>query len=165
MPFKLHWVRKCFGKEDRLELQTPAGRFAIYSCQGVITRTDWLLSSDQPTDVHELDCYWQNPDQWIEITVLCQGTAFRNRVWSALSDIPFGETITYAHLAARIGSSARAVGGACRDNPYAVFIPCHRVISASGIGGYCGQIDGSLIAIKEKLLNFEANYHDEFNVD
>jgi methylated-DNA-[protein]-cysteine S-methyltransferase len=86
-----------------------------------------------------------------------QGSVYRNRVWAALCQIPFGETMTYSALAKKIGSSARAVGNACRDNPYALFIPCHRVISVSGMGGYCGQTDGDFISVKYKLLEFEAS--------
>ncbi len=66
------------------------------------------------------------------------GTAFQQRVWGALQQIPYGETMTYAELARHVGSSARAVGGALRANPLPIFIPCHRVVSASGLGGYAG---------------------------
>jgi methylated-DNA-[protein]-cysteine S-methyltransferase len=59
-------------------------------------------------------------------------------------------------LAQKIGSSARAVGNACRDNPYPVIIPCHRVVSVSGMGGYCGHTAGDFMAIKSKLLDYEA---------
>ena len=68
-----------------------------------------------------------------------QGTAFQMRVWSALRDIPRGETRTYAAIAAAIGrpSAARAVARACATNRVAVVVPCHRVVSASGApGGY-----------------------------
>lgn len=67
-----------------------------------------------------------------------QGTPFQRRVWSALSDIAWGEKVTYAVLAARVGSSARAVGGALRANPLPLFIPCHRVVGAASLGGYAG---------------------------
>jgi methylated-DNA-[protein]-cysteine S-methyltransferase len=66
--------------------------------------------------------------------------------------------MTYSALAKTIGSSARAVGNACRDNPYALFIPCHRVVSVSGMGGYCGQTEGDSITVKHKLLEFEASH-------
>jgi len=85
-----------------------------------------------------------------------QGTPYRRRVWAELCRIPFGETRSYAALAQKLGSSPRAVGNACRDNPYAPIIPCHRVVSASGLGGYCGATEGALLDIKIKLLKFEA---------
>ncbi len=70
-----------------------------------------------------------------------QGTPFQRRVWAALSDIAWGERVTYAVLAARVGSSARAVGGALRANPLPLFIPCHRVVGAASLGGYAGASD------------------------
>ncbi|TRW93016.1 methylated-DNA--[protein]-cysteine S-methyltransferase [Candidatus Methylobacter oryzae] len=159
MPFVIQWVESCSGAEDIVKLQTPAGQLVIYSQQDVITRTDWELDVcfNQSCE-HELDPYWQNPDKRINIKLLKQGSAYRNQVWAALCQIPFGETISYSALAKKIGSSARAVGNACRDNPYALFIPCHRVVSVSGMGGYCGQTDGGLMTIKYKLLEFEASH-------
>ncbi len=140
-------------------LQTPAGQFILTSRQGVITKTDWEPSASQNLFVeHELNAYWQHPEKPINIKLLKQGSAYRNQVWAALCQIPFGQTLTYSALAKKIGSSARAVGNACRDNPYALFIPCHRVVSVSGMGGYCGQTDGDLMAVKYKLLEFEASH-------
>ena len=158
MPFIIQWVENCSGVEEVVRLRTPVGQFAITSQQGVVSKTDWELGEClSPPGEHELERYWLNPDKPINIKLLKQGSLYRNRVWAALCQIPFGETITYSALAKIIGSSARAVGNACRDNPYALFIPCHRVISVSGIGGYCGQTEGDLMAIKYKLLELEAS--------
>ena len=163
MSFIVHWEDECFGTENKLMLNTPVGYFAIYCRQGVICKTDWILTANPlQADCHELNQYWQNIHLTIPIKLLKQGSPFRNKVWSALCQIPFGETMTYSALASKLDSSARAIGNACRDNPYAIFIPCHRVISASGMGGYCGQTDGELMAIKSKLLDFEAMHkYDE----
>ncbi len=62
------------------------------------------------------------------------GTAFRQAVWRAITAIPYGETATYTELARSIGKpgAARAIGTACGKNPLALFIPCHRVVRASG---------------------------------
>ncbi|WP_432743865.1 MGMT family protein [Methylobacter sp. G7] len=159
MPFIIQWVENCSGSEEVVRLQTPAGRLALYYQQGVIIKTDWELGDYLSlTGEHELNSYWQHVDNRINIKLLKQGSVYRNQVWAALCQIPFGETLTYSALAKKIGSSARAVGNACRDNPYALFIPCHRVVSVSGMGGYCGQTEGDFMAIKHKLLEFEANY-------
>jgi AraC family transcriptional regulator of adaptative response/methylated-DNA-[protein]-cysteine methyltransferase len=67
------------------------------------------------------------------------GTAFQQRVWRALREVPAGQTTTYAAIAARIGSPAavRAVGTACGQNPVAVVVPCHRAVRGDGqLGGY-----------------------------
>lgn len=159
MPFIIEWIENNSGVEEVVRIQTPAGQFVLTSQQGVISKTDWEPGvGPNPPVEHELDGYWQNPDKPINIKLLKQGSAYRNQVWAALCQIPFGETMTYSALAKKIGSSARAVGNACRDNPYALFIPCHRVVSVSGMGGYCGQTDGDLMSVKYKLLEFEANH-------
>lgn len=82
-----------------------------------------------------------------------RGTAFQQRVWRALLAIPYGETRSYAEVAASIGrpSATRAVARACATNPVAVVIPCHRVVrSDGGLGGYAGGIER-----KVKLLEIE----------
>lgn len=61
-----------------------------------------------------------------------QGTEFQRKVWRALCAIPWGHTISYAELAERVGSHARAVGGAVGANPVPVLIPCHRVVGKNG---------------------------------
>lgn len=81
------------------------------------------------------------------------GTDFERQVWSALNEIPFGETRTYKWLAQKIGSpsAARAVGRALSKNPIPVVVPCHRVIESDGsIGGYSSGTD-----IKRRLLDME----------
>lgn len=68
-----------------------------------------------------------------------EGTEFEQRVWSALSGIPFGETRTYKWIAEKIGNpgAVRAVGRALSKNPLPIIIPCHRVIESDGsLGGY-----------------------------
>lgn len=75
----------------------------------------------------------------VEVPIDVQGTAFQKKVWSALRDIPYGETRSYAQVASSIGApkSARAVANACANNPVAIVIPCHRVTPATGdTGGY-----------------------------
>ncbi len=84
-------------------------------------------------------------------------TPFQNRVWDALLSIPWGETRTYGQLARALGSSPRAVGGACHRNPLPLFIPCHRVVAQTGLGGYSGDWErGRALTIKQRLLDHEA---------
>lgn len=85
------------------------------------------------------------------------GTPFQQRVWQALQQIPPGETRRYGELAEQLGSSARAVANACRANPLPILIPCHRVVSASGMGGYMGERDGPALEIKRWLLHHEGH--------
>lgn len=86
------------------------------------------------------------------------GTPFQRRVWRACRRIPRGETATYGELSRRLGlgrGGARAVGQALRRNPLPVLVPCHRVVSAAGQGGYAGETDGPLSVVKRTLLELE----------
>ena len=79
------------------------------------------------------------PGTGLDLPLDIRGTAFQQRVWQALRDIPAGATATYTDIAARIGSprAVRAVAGACAANALAVAIPCHRVIRHDGgLSGY-----------------------------
>lgn len=79
------------------------------------------------------------PGNNIELPLDIRGTVFQQQVWQALRDVPVGETVSYAAIAARIGRPAavRAVAGACAANPLAVAIPCHRVVRTDGgLSGY-----------------------------
>jgi methylated-DNA-[protein]-cysteine S-methyltransferase len=91
-----------------------------------------------------------------DISCAFSATPFQRKVWRELKKIPPGQVVTYGELAKKLGTSARAVGNACRRNPIPVVIPCHRVVSASGIGGYAGDTGGELLKIKSWLLRHEA---------
>jgi AraC family transcriptional regulator of adaptative response/methylated-DNA-[protein]-cysteine methyltransferase len=81
----------------------------------------------------------EKPGVTVELPLDIRGTAFQQRVWKTLRDIPVGATASYAEIATRIGSpgAARAVAGACAANPLAVVIPCHRVVRSDGsLSGY-----------------------------
>lgn len=69
-----------------------------------------------------------------------KGTGFQRCVWERIAEIPYGETQTYGELAQSLGNpgAARAVGQACNANPLALVVPCHRVVSSSGLGGFAG---------------------------
>lgn len=161
MPIIIEWVDSASGPDEVIQIQTPAGNLVVHSQQGVIFDVDWT-NDDARTQLVEhylqrqMAEYCLNTSVPMHIKLLKQGSDYRNRVWNELCHIPLGETMTYSALAKKIGSSARAVGNACRDNPYPFFIPCHRVVSVSGMGGYCGQTQGELMNIKIKLLEFEA---------
>jgi methylated-DNA-[protein]-cysteine S-methyltransferase len=91
---------------------------------------------------------------FIRNPVALLGTPFQVLVWKGLMQIPYGQVITYSDLANRIGkpSSARAVGNAVGANPIPIIVPCHRVVSSRGLGGY-----SSGIVIKKKLLRLEGS--------
>ncbi|MBV8462465.1 MAG: methylated-DNA--[protein]-cysteine S-methyltransferase [Acidimicrobiales bacterium] len=106
---------------------------------------DWVRDDDGFGDVAEqLRAYFAGERTTFDLATRIEGTPFQADVWEALRDIPFGQTISYAELACRVGRPAavRAVGQANGRNPLAVVIPCHRVVAADGsLGGYGGGLD------------------------
>lgn len=105
--------------------------------------------------IAQLEEYLAGSRREFELDIDPAGTEFQQRVWSALTTIPFGQTRTYGQIAAQIGSpgAARAVGLACGRNPIAIVVPCHRVVASGGsLGGYGGGLEW-----KKRLLGIESN--------
>jgi methylated-DNA-[protein]-cysteine S-methyltransferase len=106
--------------------------------------------------VAQLDAYFAGELTDFELPMEMRGTDFQRRVWAALSEIPYGETISYGELARRVGNpkASRAVGLANGRNPVAIVVPCHRVIGADGsLTGYGGGLQR-----KVWLLEHEASH-------
>lgn len=102
----------------------------------------------------QLDEFFAGERSEFELALAPSGTDFQRAVWSALTQIPYGQTRSYGQIAAAIGrpKAARAVGGANNRNPIAIVVPCHRVIGAGGsMVGYAGGMDR-----KTWLLDHEA---------
>lgn len=145
-------------------IDTPPGRLGIRLHDRQVTAIDYvsgrtrLRPASSPFArqvVRVLQAWFKNPDATIDIPVSCPGTAFQQRVWAALQKIPQGQVRTYGELASQLGSGARAVGNACRHNPVSIVVPCHRVVSAAGIGGYGGHTGGAVLDRKLWLLRHE----------
>ena len=103
----------------------------------------------------QLNNYFESAEFEFDLSLLQIGTEHQLKVWTALSQIPSGSVLTYGQLAKKIGSSARAIGNACRNNPLPIVVPCHRIVAASDIGGFSGAQQGALLDIKRNLLNHE----------
>ena len=105
----------------------------------------------------QIQSYLEDADFVFDLPLKLAGTRHRLAVWEAMQRIAAGKTRTYGELAQEIGSSARAVGGACGANPIPVVVPCHRVIAAGGdIGGFMGaRAEGFERDIKRWLLEHE----------
>jgi O-6-methylguanine DNA methyltransferase len=102
---------------------------------------------------HQLNDYYAGERTEFDLPIDEPGSAFQERVWTSLRDIPYGETISYRELAARVGvpAGSRAVGRANGSNRVAIIVPCHRVIATGGgLGGYGGGLDA-----KRRLLDLE----------
>ena len=108
----------------------------------------------------QLEEYFAGSRTTFELPLDLVGTDFQVDVWSALADIPYGETATYAEQASRIGrpKAVRAVGAANGRNPVSIVLPCHRVIGADGsLTGFAGGLDA-----KRQLLDHEAGTRSLF---
>jgi len=103
--------------------------------------------------VSQLEEYFSGQRREFTVPLEFAGTEFQCRVWSELKKIPYGETVSYAELARRIGNPAavRAVAAAVGANPISIFVPCHRVVGSDGsLTGYAGGLDA-----KRLLLDLE----------
>ena len=104
--------------------------------------------------ISQLTEYFNGERREFSIPLAANGTEFQNKVWQALTTIPYGETWCYKDLAIAVGNpkASQAVGGANGKNPISIIVPCHRVIGKNGsLTGYAGGLD-----IKDALLKLEA---------
>jgi methylated-DNA-[protein]-cysteine S-methyltransferase len=143
-------------------LPSPVGPLFVESDdEGRLTRlyTDGhRLHAGAPRDdgafaavAEQLGEYFAGERTRFDLPLAARGTEFERRVWDALVEIPFGETVSYGELARELGSVARAVGRANARNPIGIVVPCHRVIGATGkLTGYAGGLD-----MKRTLLDHE----------
>ena len=102
----------------------------------------------------QLDEYFAGTRKQFDLELYPSGTAFQQKVWDQLIKIPYAETVTYLHMAKRLGNvkSIRAAASANGKNPIGIIIPCHRVVGADGkLTGYAGGLHR-----KQWLLEHEA---------
>lgn len=142
----------------QLSLHTPIGDVTVSEEDGAIVSLDWGWGRDQGETAllrrarAQLDAYFDGALIAFDLPLAPPGTSYRRRVWEALRAIPFGQTRTYAEIAASAGGSARSVGQANGQNPIPILIPCHRVVARGGLGGYSG---GMGLDTKRYLLTLE----------
>lgn len=145
-------------------LPAPMCRLGARFTGEALTRLDFL-TADIPASTRldtrarqlagELDAYWDDPAHPLDVLFAPLGTPFQLRVWHVLMGIPAGQPTTYGALAKRLGTAARAVGQACGSNPLPILIPCHRVVAASGLGGFMHASSGAPLDVKTWLLKHE----------
>ena len=145
--------------------KTPFCQMKVSAKNGYITAIDFFSSNEPvsqevaPSLLNEaerqLALYASSAEYSFDLPLQPQGTDFQQRVWKALREIPAGQVKTYGELARQLNSSPRAVGNACRKNPIPLVIPCHRVVSKKGLGGFAGQTEGREIRLKMQLLAHE----------
>jgi len=103
----------------------------------------------------QIERYVSDPGYRFKLPLQPAGTAFQHLVWDQIAAIPCGHTRTYGDLARILRNAPRAVGQACGSNPYPLVIPCHRVVAASGLGGFAHHSGGYLLEVKRRLLAHE----------
>lgn len=161
----LLWIEQADGDIETAVVATPLGKFALSAASGVLLKCDWA-ADDTPTQnprspllldlLEQLRRYWETPTAaMFSAPLLQQDSSFSRTVWEELCNIPCGETRSYGALAKRLRTAPRAIGAACRNNPFTLLIPCHRVVAVTGLGGYAGQRSGKLFDIKQRLLAHE----------
>jgi methylated-DNA-[protein]-cysteine S-methyltransferase len=135
----------------QLSLHSPIGDITVSEESGEIVALDWGWGRDQSATplLLRAKTALQN---YFDGAPLADDLPLRQRVWQALREIPAGQTRTYVEISRVAGGSARSVGGANAANPIAIFIPCHRVVAVSGLGGYSG---GEGLETKQRLLDLE----------
>lgn len=124
----------------------------IETCTGSASITSQKILDEAETQIQQ---YFEGSRKSFHLPFDLKGSSFQKKVWAALLEIPYGQTISYKSLAARIHSpkACRAVGNANSKNPISIMVPCHRVIAENGsIGGYAGGVD-----TKRKLLEHESS--------
>ena len=147
-----------------LNVDLPTGRLGLCARDGYLVRivfggaeetgeTDRVLD----TAKRQLEEYFRGERRVFDIPLMPEGTPFQKRVWAALTEIPYGETRSYAEIAAAVGSPKgfRAVGMANHVNPIPIIIPCHRVVGKNGkLVGYAGgtEMKAVLLDIEKKGL-------------
>lgn len=152
-------LRRMVDPVPQLSLHTPAGDLTVSEQDGVIVALDWGWGRDQePTPLlvrarAQLHEYFDGTRTEFDLKLAPAGSSYRQRVWQALVEIPYGSVRTYGDIARIAGGSPRSVGGANGSNPIPILIPCHRVLASNGIGGYSG---GDGLDTKRYLLRLEA---------
>ena len=143
----------------QLSLHSPLGALTLTQEGDAVVALDWGWASDQQQTSllgrarEQLDAYFDGALTCFSLPLRpVGGTVYRRRIWSALAEIPFGQTRTYGDIARSTGGSARSVGQANRHNPLPILIPCHRVVAASHLGGF--SMEGGLDT-KRFLLDLE----------
>jgi len=144
-------------------VDSPVGAFGVEGTAAGVTRVHLPNQFVAPLDAkpapvlrraaQQLAQYLEGRRRDFDVTLApLAGTDFQRDVWKALEEIPFGEVRTYGDVAIAVGRplAMRAVGNANHANPVPVFIPCHRVVASTGLGGYGGGE-----AVKRHLLALE----------
>lgn len=138
-------------------LSTPTGPLTITEDNGAIIRVAWGEGGNDVTPllaraIAQINEYFAGTRTKFDLPLRVHGSDFQRAVCDAMLAIPFGETLTYGDIAKALNVPAQAIGQACGGNPIPLIIPCHRVLGATGLGGFSGA---GGVETKVQLLRFE----------
>lgn len=142
----------------QLFCHTPIGEITLTQLDDHIISLDWGVGRDQSESpllkeaVEQIQAYFDGDLTVFDLPLAPPVSPFTQKVLQEMQHIPYGETRTYADIARAIKTAPRAIGGACGRNPIPIIIPCHRILSTTGLGGYSGE--GGL-STKTALLSLE----------
>ena len=146
-------------------IAAPFGKVGIRTSAGEVREIVYLPASTASVApdcalaqraAEQIERYFDCASAGFDLPLAALGTPFQQRVWAGINAIGFGTVLTYGQLAQRIGGVPRAVGQACGSNRFPLVIPCHRVVSAGGIGGFAHHGgDGFFRDVKRWLLAHE----------
>jgi methylated-DNA-[protein]-cysteine S-methyltransferase len=118
-------------------------------------RDGWQRDDDAFDALHDqLGAYFAGDLREFDVPLAPVGTAWQRSVWDALREVPYGMTLSYGELAARLGrpTASRAVGAANGRNPISVIVPCHRLIGSTGaLTGYAGGLERKAWLLQHEL--------------
>ena len=125
-----------------LTIDTPTGPFTLIERDGAIVGAHWLGEGGQDETpllgeaARQVAAYFDDPGAGFDLPLRIEASPAQQAACAAMQAIPLGETRTYGTLAKALGVSAQAMGQLCGGNPIPLIVPCHRVLGASGLGGF-----------------------------
>lgn len=145
-------------------IETPVAHLGLKYQNNILSGLEYIkpdsvmessMQSAPAVLIKQIKYYFLDASYRFDLPIVAKGTDFQQQVWSEMRKIPAGEVRTYGEVAEILSTSPRAVGNACRANPVPLIIPCHRIVSATGLGGFAGARSGFYTDIKRQLLRHE----------
>ena len=141
--------------------QTPLGQLSVIEQDGALTDIRWSSVGDPDATPllleaeRQLTAYFKHELEVFDLPLRPHGDVFQQSVNDQMRAIPFGQTVEYGQIAKSLGSMPQPVGNACGKNSIPIVIPCHRVVGATGLGGFSAP---GGVETKVALLKHESAY-------
>jgi methylated-DNA-[protein]-cysteine S-methyltransferase len=157
-------------------MNTPIGTLLIQASARGITHVDFIdteTPENQPNALttackQQLQAYFDGKRKTFDLPLDQQGTSFQKSIWKKLTEIPFGQAVSYRDIADMVNNrkAVRAVGAANGKNPIAIIVPCHRVIGADRtLTGYAGGLQRKAWLLKHEGIGFRSKQEDHQSAD